>query len=220
MPPTTSGFASKTSWMRIQPARPRWTIEMENPSATIGHVMRPSACQNAKKSPFVIPPSSGPRRTSVPPYHVKMRIDVALTAPIIGPIDPRSRASPRLASRYALFATLKRESSCCSSAKLRTTRTPERFCWSTSLSLPIERWLSLFRAKSPREKLRVIAMRSGIVRNDAIDRRPEMRSMTWSALANANTTFTMLSTPKPNSSRTCARSFVARLMISPADIVR
>ena len=45
-------------------------------------------------------------------------------------------------------------------------------------------------------------------------------SMTSSALANANTTLTMFRTPKPNSIRTCWRSLVERLMISPDGIFR
>ena len=48
----------------------------------------------------------------------------------------------------------------------------------------------------------------------------EIRSITWSALANAKTTLTMLRTPKPKSMRTWVRSLVERLMISPEGIFR
>jgi hypothetical protein len=99
VPPTTSGLVSKISWMRAHDARPRCTTETAKPKAIIGQVIRPSASQKAKKSPFVRPPCSGPWRRSAPPYHMKIRMPAALTAPIIGPIEPRSRARPRLASR-------------------------------------------------------------------------------------------------------------------------
>ena len=81
-------------------------------------------------------------------------------------------------------------------------------------------WLARLRVKSPLAKLRVMKMRIGSVTKDARVSSPEMRAMTCRALANAKTTFTMFKMPKPKSIRTWTRSFVERLMISPADIVR
>ena len=42
----------------------------------------------------------------MPPYQKKTRMPSALVAPSIGPIEPRRRASARLASRYALVRLL------------------------------------------------------------------------------------------------------------------
>ncbi len=84
----------------------------------------------------------GPRRSNDEPYQKKTRTPIAATAPIVGPNEPRSRASARLAFRYSRFVCSKRARSRSSSAKLRTTRTPARFAWSTIAHAP-ERGLVL-----------------------------------------------------------------------------
>ena len=47
-----------------------------------------------------------------------------------------------------------------------------------------------------------------------------MLKVTESALTNANSVLITFRMPKPNSKRTCCRSFVARLMISPVGMRR
>ncbi len=69
----------------------------EKPTAIIGHVMRANALQKAKKAPCDRPPPSGPSRSSSEPYQKKTRMPIAATEPIVGPREPRSLASARLA---------------------------------------------------------------------------------------------------------------------------
>ena len=61
---------------------------------------------------------------------------------------------------------------------------------------------------------------SGNTTSEAMVRRTEIPSMTCRALATANSTLMRFIAPKPVSRRTCVRSLVARLAISPAGILR
>ena len=55
-----------------------------------------SAIQKATNAPGVMRPSL----TSVAPYQKTMRTPTALIQPIIGPMEPRTRARVRFLSRY------------------------------------------------------------------------------------------------------------------------
>jgi hypothetical protein len=70
------------------------------------------------------------------------------------------------------------------------------------------------------EKRRVTSTSSGNVDNDASVSFQDTQSVNASDDPRANTVLTALSTLKPRSMRTCVRSLVARLMISPAGILR
>ena len=96
-PSTTSGWASKTSLRRANPARPRCTILSAKPMAIIGQVIRVKALQKAKNAPCESPPCDGPRKSNVDPYQKNTRLPMAATEPIVGPKEPRRRARARLA---------------------------------------------------------------------------------------------------------------------------
>jgi hypothetical protein len=118
------------------------------------------------------------------------------------------------------LAFSKRRRSRWSSAKLRTTRTPARLVCRTALSRPSTCWLARVLANICREKCRVVTIMNGIITSDTAVSRTLIPIITCRALANAKTTLATFSTPKPSSRRTCCRSPVERLMISPADMVR
>ena len=112
------------------------------PSAINGQTSRISASWNAMKSPLL---KSGSLMSRVPPYQNTMSTPNALTVPMTGPMDPRSLARLRLASRYLSLARSKAASSEPSIAKERTTRTPARLASTRSLISPIASWLAFVR---------------------------------------------------------------------------
>ncbi len=75
----------------------RWRARSPARSAATSCVRAPA--RRRRSRPVVIPPPPVRAGRASPPYQVKTRMLVALTAPAIGPIEPRSRASARLASR-------------------------------------------------------------------------------------------------------------------------
>jgi hypothetical protein len=149
-----------------------------------------------------------------------MIVPMAVIACITGNMSPRKRARPSVFSRYSELVIPKRRSSSSSSEKERTTRTPAMLDCTAPLMSPMASWFSRWRENIARANAHIASNRSGSVDSDASVSFPEMRKVTASALTSANSVLMLLSTPNPSRSRTCVRSFVERLMMSPVAIRR